>query len=365
MNVVVTGLRGFPHIQGGVETHCEELCPRLVKLGCEVTVTRRKPFIKENPVLTTYEGVRFTDLNALKRRGLEAAVHTFKSVWYAYRTKADLIHIQAIGPSIVIPFAKLLGLKVVATHHGPDYDRRKWGGFAKFVLRFGEFCVARWADEVIVISTVIRDILIKKYNRKDTHLIYNGVNKPVPVNTTDYIRQLGLTPRKYILAVGRFVEEKNFDKLILAFAQFEHLSDYKLVIAGDADHENSYSKSLKANARQHNVILTGMIKGLPLQELYAHAGLFVLPSSHEGLPFTLLEAMSYQIPVLVSDIPANIAVKLPADCYFHYSEDCVPLLAKAIENRLRNKVFHTYDLTPYNWEHIAKQTYEVYLKLLD
>lgn len=365
MNIVVTGLRGFPQIQGGVETHCEELCPRLAKLGCKVTVTRRKPFVKENPILTTYEGVQFIDLNTPKKRGWEAAIHTFKSVWYAFRTKADIIHIQAIGPSIVIPFAKILGLKVVATHHGPDYDRRKWGKFAKFVLRFGEFCAARWADEIIVISTVIQNILIKKYNRKDTHLIYNGVNKPLPSNSTDYICQLGLTPKKYLLAVGRFVEEKNFDKLILAFAQSKHASDYKLVIAGDADHENSYSKSLKASARQHHVILTGVVKGSSLQELYTHAGLFVLPSSHEGLPFTLLEAMSYQIPVLVSDIPANMAIKLPADCYFHYDEDCISELSKAIDYKLDHNKAHRYDLTSYNWEHIANQTYQVYSKLMD
>ena len=107
-----------------------------------------------------------------------------------------------------------------------------------------------------------------------------------------------------------------------------------------------------------------MIKGAPLQQLYAHAALFVLPSSHEGLPFTLLEAMSYQIPVLVSNIPANKAVGLPADFYFHYSKNCIPTLSEAIEKKLYNHILHTYDLTSYNWEHIARQTYNVYLKLL-
>ena len=335
MKIVVTGLRGFPRIQGGVETHCEELCPRLVKLGCDMTVTRRKPFVREASPLTVYEGVKFKDLNTPKRQGLEAAVHTFRSVWYAFRT-----------------------------HHGPDYDRRKWGRLAKFVLRFGEFCVARWADEVIVISTVIQNLLKTKYHRENTHLIYNGVNPPsTPINETDYIRQLGLKPRKYLLAVGRFVEEKNFDKLILAYAKTTYASDYRLVIAGDADHENHYSKSLKAIAKKHHVILTGMIKGNPLQQLYAHAALFVLPSSHEGLPFTLLEAMSYQIPVLVSDIPANKAVNLPSDCYFHYSKNGILALSEAIEKKLENPVSHTYDLTSYNWEHIAWQTYNVYLML--
>lgn len=180
MKIVVAGLRGFPSIQGGVETHCEELCPRIAALGCDITVTRRKPFIKEDPPYTTYQGVKFKDLNATRQSGFEAAVHTFRSVWYAHHTKADAIHIQAIGPCIAIPLAKLLGLKVVATHHGPDYDRKKWGRIAKFILRTGELFAARWADELIVISTVIRDIIEKKYHRTNVHLIYNGVTPPPP-----------------------------------------------------------------------------------------------------------------------------------------------------------------------------------------
>ncbi len=363
MRIVVTGLRGFPGIQGGVETHCEELCPRIAALGGDITVTRRKPFIKERPPYTTYQGVKFKDLNAPQKSGFEAAIHTFRSVWYAYRTKADLIHIQAIGPSIAIPLAKLLGLKVVATHHGPDYDRKKWGRLAKFILRAGESFAARWADEVIVISTVIQDILKKKYNRTNVHLIYNGVTRPPRTDSTDQICAWGLTPKRYILAVGRFVEEKNFDKLVSAFSQAHLPADYRLVIAGDADHESPYSKSLKAAAKAHGVVLTGMIKGSPLQELYAHAGLFVLPSSHEGLPITLLEAMSHQIPVLVSDIPANNAVGLPADCYFHYDEThSIEELTKAIEKKVHHGVAHTYDLRRYDWDHIAQQTYAVYLQ---
>ena len=363
MRIVVTGLRGFPGIQGGVETHCEELCPRMAALGGDITVTRRKPFIKESPPYTSYQGVKFKDLNAPRRSGFEAAVHTLRSVWYAYRTQADLVHIQAIGPCIAVPLAKLLGLKVVATHHGPDYDRRKWGRLARFILRAGECFAARWADEVIVISTVIQDILEKKYGRTNVHLIYNGVTRPPRITSTDQIRAWGLTPKRYILAVGRFVEEKNFDKLVTAFSRASLPTDFRLVIAGDADHESPYSKSLKAQAAKHGVVLTGMVKGQPLQELYAHTGLFVLPSSHEGLPITLLEAMSHQIPVLVSDIPANRAVGLPADCYFHYDEaGCVAALTQALGEKVNHGVAHTYDLTRYDWDHIAQQTYAVYLQ---
>jgi len=361
MKIVVTGLRGFPDIQGGIETHCEELYPRLAAGGLDITVVRRKPYVvKEHPHLEEWRGVKFHDINTTKRMGFEAFIHTMRGVWYAFRHHADILHIHAIGPAITVPFAKLLGLKVVVTHHGPDYNRLKWGRFARFILRLGERFAARRADELIVISTVIRDYLLEKYNRADTHLIYNGVNRPDRIDSTEYIHSLGLKPGKYILTVGRFVKEKNFDKLILAFAAMKPSGDFQLVIAGDADHPSDFSESLKALARQYGVVLTGMIKGAQLQELYSHAGLFVLPSSHEGLPITLLEAMSYGLPVMTSDIPANRAVNLPADCYFHLDHHVVETLCDAMNNKLQTAIHHTYDLSSYDWEAIATQTAAIY-----
>ncbi|MDR2119537.1 MAG: glycosyltransferase family 4 protein [Tannerella sp.] len=366
MKIVVTGLRGFPHIQGGVETHCEELYPRLVKLGCDVTLLRRKPFVRESPPLTSWRGVKFKDMRAPTQMGFEALVHTLKGVWYAFRHHAEILHIHAVGPSLVVPFAKLLGLKVVVTHHGPDYNRLKWGRFARFILRTGEYFAAKRADEIIVISTVIRDLLKEKYNRTGgVHLIYNGVNMPERTERTDYIRSMGLVPGRYVVAVGRFVAEKNFDKLIRAFAELPP-EGCRLVIAGEADHPTDYSEALRKLAAENNVVLTGMIKGALLQELYAHARLFVLPSAHEGLPFTLLEAMSHGIDVLVSDIPAHRAVNLPPDCYFRYESGVVSNLRKALSAKLSNPaMLRTYDLAPYDWDTIAKKTIDVYVKMID
>lgn len=362
MKIVVTGLRGFPNIQGGIETHCEELYPRLAKLGLDITVVRRTCFINDRIHLNTYKGVTFKDLKTINIKGLETAIHTLKGVWYAYQHKADIVHIHAIGPSITIPLAKFFKLNVVVTHHGPDYNRTNWGFFAKLILKTGEYFAAKWADKIIVISTVINDILKNKYHRQDGILIYNGVNVEKPIETTQYISSLGLESKHYILAVGRFVEEKGFDKLIKSFLSLQN-PNYKLVIAGDADHETNYSIALKKLATQNNVILTGIIKGNKLKELYSHAGLFVLPSSHEGLPITLLEAMSYNINILVSNIPANLAVNLPEQYYFDLN------LTDDLKNKINQKINSmeatqpTYNLNNYNWDNIAKQTLDVYLSL--
>ena len=360
MKIVVTGLRGFPDIQGGIETHCEELYPRIASRGVDVTVVRRTCFVKENPPLTEYKGVKFKDINTPKIIGLEAALHTLVSVFYAKRVHADIIHIHAVGPSIVVPVAKLLRLKVVVTHHGPDYDRKKWGRFAKFILKSGERFTAKYADRIIVISTVIRDILKNKYNRtQGVELIYNGVNVYPRATSTDFLQSLHIHPGRYIVAVGRFVEEKNFDQLITAYEQLKKQTDCQLVLVGDADIETAYSKNIKHTAKEKGVILTGIVKGEKLKELYSYAALFVLPSSHEGLPITLLEAMSYDRKVVVSDIPANLAVNLPTECYFHCND--LKDMQEKIERQLNlpTKDYH-YDLTPYNWDHIADQTISVY-----
>ena len=355
--VVVTGTRGIPNIQGGIETHCEELYPRMAAKGFAITVFRRKNYVSDN--LTSYKGVTLYDIPDIRKKSLETIVHTLCAIWIAkWKLKAKVVHIHAIGPAILTPFARLLGMKVVFTHHGPDYDRAKWGKMAKFVLRLGERTGCRFANEVIVISEVINDIIQQKHKRFDAHLIYNGVPSPVIVNDTSYLRELGIESRKYIFTMGRFVPEKNFHTLIKAFAKLKQ-TEYKLVIAGDADIEDNYSKELKLLAATNGVILTSFIKGTRLQTLLSHAGLFVLPSTHEGLPIAMLEAMSYRLPVIASDIPANRRVDLSDDCYFPPDDEMA--LSGLLENRLNQKFLPiTYDLEKYNWDTIAENTALIY-----
>ncbi|MCM1320131.1 MAG: glycosyltransferase family 4 protein [Muribaculaceae bacterium] len=380
MRIVVTGTRGIPDIQGGVETHCQELYPRISALGHEVTVIRRSCYltpkmkaearkVRKGGGRMLYKGVRLLDIFAPRRKSIEAALHTFLAVWRARAMKPDVLHIHAIGPSLMVPLACLLGMKVVTTNHGPDYDRGKWGKLAKKVLMTGEKWGAKRSNEVIVISQVIADILAEKYGRKDTHLIYNGVPAPTRVERTDYIESLGLAKDKYVLALGRFVPEKNFDMLIKAWSESDlPARGIKLCIAGDADHEDDYSRRLKQLAREKGVVLTGFIRGEKLAQVMSHACMFVLPSSHEGLPISLLEAMSYNINVAVSDIPANKIPQLePAD-FFHLSmtdpEADTMALRQLLNDKIANPGPREYDLRPYDWDHIAQQTLQVYASLV-
>jgi glycosyltransferase involved in cell wall biosynthesis len=309
--------------------------------------------------------VHFHSLWAPPSKGLEAILHTFLGVLYAgFVRRPDVLHIQAIGPAIMTPLAKLLGLKVVVTHHGPDYDRQKWGRFAKLVLQLGERFGMRWSNERIVISEVIRRIVLNKYGL-DSVLIPNGVVLPVMPDTAGELTSFGLEPGKYILLVSRLVPEKRHVDLIAAFQQ-AMLPGWKLAIVGASDHPDTYvTHVLDMAAATPGVVCTGLQTGQALRELYANAGIFVLPSSHEGLPIAMLEALSYGLPVVASDIPANMEVGLPDEHYFPLgdvnalSERLAEFSAKYLTAEDR-ETRRSWVSGRFNWNDIARQTLAVY-----
>lgn len=361
MKIVVTGTRGIPNIMGGVETHCEELFPRIAKRGFDVTVIRRTNYVKDD--LMEWKGVKLVDIDSPKKKSFEAIIHTFRAINEAKRLKADILHIHAIGPALLVPYAKILGMKVVFTHHGPDYDRDKWGFAAKTMLKLGERMGCMFADEVIVISDVIRNLIKRKYNRTShVHLIYNGVSQPEICDYPEYFNELGIEKGKYILGMCRFVPEKNLHHLVEAFTKVKsrnEVEDIKLVLAGDTDFEDDYSRNLKEMARKNGVVLTGFIKGKKLHSLLTNCLCYCLPSSHEGLPIALLEAMSYGVKVIVSDIPANKEVGLPESDYFPVGN--VDALTEKLKTVVNQPLQHIdYDMKKYDWEKIADQVRDVY-----
>jgi glycosyltransferase involved in cell wall biosynthesis len=364
---MVLGLRGFPRIQGGVETHSEQIFPLVAEGGFRVTAITRSRYLRpDHP--PSWKGVELVRVWSPKSKSLEAVVHSFLGVLYAGLTRPDILHIQAIGPALVTPLARFLGLRVVVTHHGPDYDRQKWGKLAKMVLRFSEAMGMRFANRRIVISETIRKLVTDKYG-VDVDVIRNGVNlSPVPASV-GALDAFGLVPERYVLLVSRLVPEKRHMDLIEAFVRL-NLDGWKLVLVGNSDHPDAYSNSvIERAAKSPNVVMTGFQTGLALQELYGHAGLFVLPSSHEGLPIALLEALSYGLAVVASDIPANLEVGLPLPHYFPLGD------VGELENRIKDfaararsaeerESTRQWVLAHYNWRDIALQTISVYSSML-
>ena len=304
ITVFVVGLRGFPNVPGGVETHAENLYPLISSLGFNVVCVTRSPY-HDQP---SWSGIEFLRIWAPRSKYLEAILHSIVAVVWAAFSRPDVVHIHAVGPSLVVPFARLFGLRVVVTHHGPDYDREKWNALARGVLRLGEWCGMKFANERIVISPVIADLVRERYGVEST-IIPNGVRLPAFDSDTSVLGKHGLQSGKYVLLVSRFVPEKRHFDLIDAFERAA-VAGLKLALVGDSDHPDSYVKSLKERAAANpDIVLTGFLGGNELKAIFQHASVFVLPSSHEGLPISLLEALSFGLPCLASGIPAIPHVK--------------------------------------------------------
>ncbi|MEY3758733.1 MAG: hypothetical protein RIR39_224 [Pseudomonadota bacterium] len=367
IHVIMIGLRGFPEVQGGVETHAENLCPLLVEMGCDVTVIVRSAY-QSAEIGPEWKGVKFVSLWAPKSKGLEAFLHSFLGMLYAAIKRPDILHIQGIGPAIMTLPARLLGLRIVVTYHSPNYDHVKWGGFARFVLQLGERWGMRWSNGRIVISKVIADLVRDKHNVESV-LIPNGVVLPRLPDSVGALETFDLTPGRHVLLVSRLVPEKRHLDLIAAFKQ-ANLHDWKLVLVGGADHPDAYQCEVTKKAAEAGVVMTGFLRGLTLQELYAHAGLFVLPSSHEGLPIALLEALSYGLPVLASDIPANLEIGLSAEHYFPLGDietlaDRIILLSSVSQTMVERNRIRAWVTQRYDWRDIAEKTLGLYISCLD
>jgi len=361
VRIMVLGIRGIPNIPGGIETHAEQLYLRLSALGCSVEALVRGPYVASD--VRSFASISIRRLWSPRRTGVEALLHSLIGVLYAGIMRPDVLHIHGIGPALVTPVARLLGLRVVVTHHGLDYEREKWGRFARVVLRLGERVGMRSSNARIAISKAIVDLVRIKYAR-DCSLIPNGVGPVEPCADAEHVRRFGLEPGRFFLQVSRMVPEKRQLDLIRAYASAQQPQGWKLALVGALD-KSRYSQQVIAAARDAGVVLTGRLTGEPLKQLYSHAGAFVLPSSHEGLAIVLLEALSYGLPVLASAIPGNLEIDLESSCYFPLGDTAALAtrlcqLAQAPINETERAARRLSVARRYDWDRIAMQTLQVY-----
>lgn len=364
MKIGVIGSRGFPDVQGGIETHCLELYTRIACIGDnKITVYRRTPYINSKNKHPEYRNIRFIDLYVPRSKSFETFLHSFISTVHALFQNYDIVHYHNTGPGFFIPILKLSRAKIVFTYHNISYTQKKWNSSAKSFLTLSEKISIKNSDFIIFISEVIKSEMEKKYTIKQKKVIFNGVSLPVKSNQDDFLFSLGLEKQKYVIAVGRFLEEKGFDYLIRAFRR-ANITDYKLVLVGDTDYPTDYSDRLKVLAKENNIILTGFIKGEKLNQIYSFARLFIMSSFEEGLPIALLEAMSYNIDVLVSDIPANLQIGLDEDDYYPVGdEEELKGKIKIKLSGIKNRSFGELLSSKFNWDEIARETNIIYENL--
>ncbi|MDO6475575.1 glycosyltransferase family 4 protein [Alteromonas sp. 1_MG-2023] len=359
MKLCAVGLRGIPDVMGGIESHCQQLYPRLVKSGMDVTVICRSPYVDQS--VEEYKGVKLRSVWTLKHKFIETFLHTFLAIFYArFVVKPDVLHIHGIGPALFTPLAKLLGMQVMVTHHGADYDRQKWNQFAKNILKFGETMAVKFSDRAIVVGRSLTGVLKNRFSGKSNRILFvpNGAKTDMDtqMGAEALPKDLGIEPGKYVLTVGRLVPEKGFHDLVEAYKKSD--TDLKLVIVGGADHEDEYSMKLKKQASDR-IIFAGRRQGDELNALYKFARVFVLPSYHEGLPIVALEAISAGTEVIISDITPNTDIGLPEDAYFKVGDT----------DALAYKITHVDDmklainkeafLNTFNWDAISDDTYVI------
>lgn len=369
LKIAMIGHKRIPSREGGVEIVVDELSTRMVKLGCRVDAYNRygkhtagKQFDQRRGKY--YNGIRLITIPTPKSSSLNAIVYSFFAAVRALFGRYDVIHFHAEGPCIMLLIPKLFGIRVVATIHGLDWQRSKWGNFASRMLKLGEKIAARYADEVIVLSRNMQEYFLENYGRQ-THFIPNGITCP-QVREAELIRErYGLEKDGYILFLARIVPEKGLHYLIEAFYQMK--TEKKLVIAGGSSHSHAYMDQIREMAaKDERIIMTDFVHGQCLEELYSNAYLFVLPSDVEGMALTLLEAMSFGNCCLVSDIKENTEVVEEHAVTFRKGdvEDLKQKLSELLDAPERVEAIRQesrdFICSKYNWDDVVAETLKLY-----
>jgi glycosyltransferase involved in cell wall biosynthesis len=367
VRVAVMGLRGVPATWGGVEHQCEQLYSRLVSMGFDVTVYARKGYV--DPSVKSHKNVRVVCLPTLPGKHLEAIAHTFLAVLHAGFSRFDIWHIYSQGPFLCSPLAKLMrpARPLFFTCGGLDWQRKKWSSFASYAIALGEKLTALLASRVIVVSEALGAYYRKRYG-VEALCIVNGVE--IPARTLSKA-PLGLEAKSYFLFVGRLVPEKRFEDLIEAVLMLKQ--DVRLVVAGGSAAAAEYEHRLRQLAdKDQRIVFAGNRYGEELAALYSNALAYVTASELEGLPLTLLEAMSNGLPCLASDIPPHREV-LQAVCDGFFPVHDVAALATEMEHIMSlsdeeraamGEACREYVRQNYSWDQAAEQLALAYRRSL-
>ena len=354
--------------EGGVEVVVTELAMRMAALGHEVTCYDRSGSdASGRPVpAEPYEhrGVRVVPVRTVDVRGLAAFTSAYAATRAALRDRPDIIHYHAEGPCNALPLAKRAGVRTVATIHGLDWQRAKWGRLASCVIKRGERKAALHADALIVLSRGVKEYFAAAYGREAV-FVPNGVSVPEVREADVILKRWGLEPGSYVLYLGRLVPEKRPELLLEAFRGLD--TDKRLVVAGGASDTSGYEAKLQALAtNEPRVVMTGFVEGNVLSELYSNAYCYVLPSAVEGMPMGLLEAMAYGRCCVTSDIPecadvlAGAGATFPAGDAAALRGALASLIADSARAEALGKAARERVRAQHDWDSVVRRTLEIY-----
>lgn len=367
MKIAMIGQKAIPAVSGGVERHVEELSRRLVSRGHSVTVYNRRGYAAAGQ--KNYAGIRLKEIFTIGSKSLEAPLYSFLAAIDAAAGDYDIVHFHALGPAAVSFIPRIFRKKIIVTIHGLDWQRSKWGRLARLYLKFGEKASVWFSNRTVAVSKSLKHYIENKYG-KECIYIPNGVTIPETRDAKLITTIYGLQKNEYILFLSRLVPEKGCHYLINAFKSVN--KGIKLVIAGGSSYTSSYCSGLLRHSSP-DIIFTGEVRGSLLEELFSNALFYILPSEIEGLPISLLEAMSYGLCPLVSDIPENLEVISGEEmCGFSFhTKDAGSLkdmleymLSKPVEVAKKGGFAKELVKSRYNWDEIATRTEELYKSVL-
>ena len=359
MKIAMIGHKRVPSRDGGIEVAVEELSSRMVAQGHEVTLYNRGGKAPKEG----YRGIRIRRVPVIRVPGISAAMGAFLATVRAVFGGYDCIHLHAEGTATMAFLPKLFKIRTVVTIHGLDWKRSKWGRFASWYLKKGEKAAVKRADEIVVLSNAMQQYFADTYGR-ETVYIPNGMEKH-PRKDAALIRQKwGLETDEYILYLGRLVPEKGIHYLIEAIKKLD--TTKKLVIVGSQSEMPEYYQQLREIAQgDSRIIFAGFADGDLWSELFSNCYVYCLPSELEGMPISLLEAMSYGCCCVCSDIPE--CVEVVGDHGFHFPVGDVeklssllgdlcrsPEVVEARRCRVREEFVH------YTWDEVTERTLELY-----
>ena len=369
MRIAMIGHKRYGSREGGVEVVVTELARRMAALGHEVTCYDRSGAdVMTGDVADcrerTVDGVRVVPVRTIDRKGLAALSSSYFATLAAIKDGPDVIHYHAEGPCVPLPLARRAGIRTVATIHGLDWQRAKWGRLASTYIKMGERAAAAKADGLVVLSKSAQSYFEDAYGRSAT-FIPNGIEPKQPRPVNQIKEKWGLDEGSYLLYLGRLVPEKRPELLIDAFKGLD--TDKKLVIAGGGSDTSEYEASLREAAQgDPRILFTGFVSGEPLEELYSNCYAYVLPSDVEGMPMSLLEAMAHGRCCVTSDIPECADVLAGNGVTFEKgSADSLRatlqgLLADSGRGRVLGGAAKAHVEKSYNWDSVVERTLELY-----
>ena len=368
LNIAMLGHKHVLSREGGIEIVVNELATRMAARGHQVTCYDRNTHhvAGDTPIDTRTEvcGVKIIPVWTIEKKGLAAMTSSLSAAWKATWGKYDVVHIHAEGPAAMSWLPKIQHKRVIVTIHGLDWQRAKWGGFATKYIKWGEKQAVKWADEIVVLSRGVQEYFHREYGRK-TVFIPNGVSRPELKNADKIKKQWGLEKNSYVLFLGRIVPEKGLRYLVEAWKGIK--TDKKLVIAGGSSDTQDFLSELQEMCKNdESVIFTGFQQGRVLEELYSNAYIYCLPSDLEGMPLSLLEAMSYGNCCVVSDIDEMAEVVEDKAAVFKRSD--VSSLRTTLQGLIDDpegvKRYKDgaadYITAKYNWDDVVERTLELY-----